>query len=79
MFCILIRVFLPRGFVRHRVRHKMATGSNATPMGSLHPIFESRAKEFQRPSMNPQLQSHIEAAKRAAEIAASSTILIRLR
>lgn len=62
------------------VDHSMATGANSTPLGRLHPILASKSG----PSgpignaANSDLRSHIEAAKRAAEIAASSTSCCQL-
>ena len=52
----------------------MATGANSTPLGRLHPVLAGKGSGAGPlgNAPNSDLRSHIEAAKRAAEIAASS-------
>ena len=52
----------------------MATGANSAPMGRLHPVLQSRLSSSDNNSKlgsktaltNPDLQAHLEAAKKAA-------------
>jgi splicing factor 1 len=56
----------------------MATGANSTPLGRLHPVLAGKSGVGPiGNAANSDLRSHIEAAKRAAEIAASNLDLNR--